>query len=104
MEHNMGIVTNILKDEYERLKRLEAQYLQQLKTFPKGAISKRQRSGTFYLYLIFRENKKVITRYVGKFDSNKAKKVIRQVEERKKVEEKLKKVQADLKELKRSLK
>lgn len=95
----MGIVTNILKDEYERLKRLEAQYLQQLKTFPKGAISKRQRSGTFYLYLIFRENKKVITRYVGKFDSDKAKEIIKQVAERKKIEEKLKKVKNDLKEL-----
>ena len=100
----MGIISDILKDEYERLKLLEAQYITQLKTFPKGALSKRRRSGKFYLYLVFRENKKVITQYVGKLDSDRAKEVIQRVQERKQIEKKLQKVQKDLKELKRTLK
>jgi gas vesicle protein len=100
----MGIITNILKEEYERLKSLESQYIQKIQSLPKGALSKRKRSGNFYLYLVFRDRQKVITQYVGKLESNRAREIMKQVEERKQIEEKLKKVQSDLKELQRVLK
>ncbi len=104
MVDKMSIISDILKDEYERLQLLEKRYAEQLKTFPKGAPSKRQRSGRYYLYLVFRENKKVVTQYVGKVDSDRARAVMQQVSKRKEIEKKLRRVRQDLKDIERTLK
>lgn len=103
-EYRMGIISDILKDEYERLKTLETQYLDKLKDLPKGSLSKRKRSGNTYLYLMYRAGNKVITKYVGRIDSEKSIQLIKQVEKRKQIEEKLRQVKKDLNELKKTIK
>ncbi len=100
----MGIISDILKDEYERLKTLETQYSDKLKDLPKGSLSKRKRSGNTYLYLMYRAGNKVITKYVGRIDSEKSIQLIKQVEKRKQIEEKLRQVKKDLNELKKTIK
>ena len=103
-EYRMGIISDILKDEYERLKTLEAQYSNQLKDLPKGSLSKRKRSGNVYLYLMYRKGNKVITKYVGRIDSDRSIQLIKQVEKRKQIEKKLRQVKKDLNELERTIK
>ena len=99
----MGIISDILKDEYERLKALESQYTKQMKDLPKGALSKRERSGKFYLYLMYRQGKKVITKYIGREDSERAKEIMAQVQKRKQIEAKLRQVKRELNELKKTI-
>ncbi len=100
----MGIISDILKDEYERLKALEVQYARQLKELPKGSLSRRNRSGNRYLYLVYRQGKKVITKYIGRLDSDLSRATILQVKKRKQIENKLRQVKRDLNELSKSIK
>ncbi len=99
----MSILMDILQDEYQRLKQLEAKIQEDLKNFPKGAISKRQRAGRMYAYLVYRQGKKVKTQYIGKIDSPKIEALKKQIESRKQIERKLKGIQKDLKEIKQAL-
>ena len=99
----MSIISNILEEEYERLLILQKQYRLELNKYPKGAISKRMRSGNYYLYLIYRKKEKVITDYIGKIGSEKAQKVLQMVNDRKILQAKLKNIENDLTELKRAL-
>jgi len=97
----MSIIQDVLKEEYERLKSLEQKYKREIEFLPKGTISKRVRNGKFYLYLVYREKQKVITKYIGKIESQKSQETIEQVKKRKQLEDKLKQVRINLKELER---
>jgi len=97
----MSIIQDVLKEEYERLKSLEQKYEREIEFLPKGTISKRVRNGKFYFYLVYREKQKVITQYIGKIESQKSQETIEQVKKRKQLEDKLKQVRINIKELKR---
>lgn len=99
----MSIIHDVIKEEHDRLKQLKQKYIQEMQMLPKGAISKKERNSKFYLYLTFREKQKVISKYIGKFGSEKVKSVIEQIEKRKVLEDKFKKVHKNLKELERVL-
>lgn len=99
----MSVIKDVLKEEHERLKNLKQKYIQEIQALHKGAITKKARNNKFYLYLTYREKKKVISKYVGNWESEKVKSVIKQIEQRKVLENKLKKVHKNLQELERVL-
>lgn len=99
----MSIIQGVIREEHDRLKKLDKKYIEEILLLPKGSISKKERNGKFYIYLVFREKRKVITKYIGRTDSDKSKGVVEQVKKRKLLEDKLKKVRSNLKELDRVL-
>ena len=99
----MSIIKDVIKEEQDRLKKLKQKYIHKIQSLPKGAVSKKERNGKFYLYLTYREKHKVISEYIGNWESVKAKSVIKQIEQRRILEKKLKKVKKNLQELKRVL-
>jgi len=99
----MSIIQSVIKEEFERLKILKNNYTKEIAAFPKGAVSKRIRGTRSYLYLMYRIDKKVITRYVGNWESEKAQAVLKQVKERQELERKLKQVNMDIAEIERAL-
>jgi len=99
----MSILKDIINEEQERLKRLKQKYIREIKLLPKGAISKKERNGRFYLYITSRKKEKVVSEYIGNWESEKAKSVIKKIEQRKIIEDKLKKVKKNLQELERVL-
>ena len=99
----MSIIQSVITEEFERLKLLKNNYIKEIGAFPKGAVSKRKRGVRSYLYLIYRRDKNVITKYVGNWETEKARAVQRQVRERQELERKLKQVNIDLAEIERAL-
>lgn len=99
----MSIIQSVIREEFERLELLKKKYNTEINVFPKGAISKRKRGARLYLYLMYREDKKVVTKYIGNWDSEKAQAVLKQVRQRKELEQKLKQVSKDLAETERAL-
>jgi len=99
----MSIIKDVINEEQERLKKLKQKYIHEIQSLPKGAVSKKERKGKFYLYLTYREKQKVISEYIGNWESVKAKSVIKQIEQRRILDKKLKKVKENLQELERVL-
>lgn len=97
----MSIILDIINEEKERLTVLQKKYYEIICSFPKGSISLKQRSKKKFAYLCFRDKKKVIFKYVGVADSQKVISLEHEIQERKKYEEKLKKIKSDLKEINR---
>ncbi|MCK5852389.1 hypothetical protein KAH27_05090 [bacterium] len=99
----MSVIHGVLREEYERLLSLQENYKKELVLFPKGAISKKKRASNYYLYLVYREGRKVITKYIGRLESLKSQEIIQQINERKIIDEKLKQVNKNIIELERIL-
>ena len=99
----MSILSDVLKDEYERLKSLEEWYKQEIGSLPKGSLSLKKRKNREYLYLNYREKSKVKSDYVGLASSKKAIDVANKIRQRKNHEQELKAVKQDLKEVERAL-
>lgn len=99
----MSIVQDILIDERKRLEILIDKYYDELKGYPKGSLSRKKRGNSFYVYLAYRNGKRVIFQYIGKDDSDPVKELRLRIKKRKELENKIKKVESDLKEVKRGL-
>ena len=98
----MSIIKHIVEEELERLEKLSAKYKAEIKNLPKGSISKKSRHGRFYVYLAYRENKKIRFKYIGKESSEEAKALEQKIQKRKKYENLLKQLENDLKEVRRT--
>ncbi len=99
----MSIVFGVLREEYERLEQLADTYREHIAGLPKGSIQTKTRNGHGYVYLTYREQRKVISKYIGKSGSQKTEEAFQQVKMRTEYEQKLKQVSHDLKEIKRVL-
>ena len=72
---------DVLKEEYDRSKRIVASIDKELSKLPVGYISKKQIGGHIYYYIQFKENGKLKSQYVNKDDALKYnKKVLRRRE------------------------
>ena len=99
----MSIIKGILEEELERLKELSVFYEEKISEAVRGSISVKERGGKRYLYLVRREDKKVIFDYVGK-DSPEVRNALNErIRQRKEYQAKLRQVKENLKEVKRSL-
>jgi len=69
----MSTIQSILKEEYDRLKRLLERYEHDLFKLPSGSIPIKKHNNRKYAYRAYRENDKVRTDYIGPIDSDKVK-------------------------------
>ena len=95
----MSYIKSIMQEEHRRLQALYQKYLDKIDSFPKGAVSIKKRNQNEYLYLANRQGGKVKFNYIGSVASEKARKIMDQVNDRKNFESKLKQVKNDLKEI-----
>lgn len=95
----MSYIKSIMQEEHHRLQALCQKYLDKIDSFPKGAVSIKKRNQNEYLYLASRQGGKVKFNYIGSVASEKALKIVDQVNLRKDYESKLKQVKSDLKEI-----
>ncbi len=99
----MSIVFGVLQEEYERLQQLAAKYRENIAGLPKGSLQTKTRNGHGYVYLTYRKQRKVISKYIGKSSSPEVEELLQQVNVRTQYEQKLKQVSTDLQEIRRVL-
>jgi hypothetical protein len=95
----MSYIKNIMQEEHQRLQALYQKYSDKIDSLPKGTISIKKRNKSEYLYLANRQDGKVKFNYIGSVSSEKARKIMDQVNNRKSYEVKLKQVKGDLQEI-----
>lgn len=88
-----------MQEEHQRLQALCQKYMNKIDSLPKGTVSIKKRNKSEYLYLANRQGGKVKFNYIGSVASEKARKIMEQVSDRRNYELKLKQVKNDLKEI-----
>ncbi len=64
----MNILMSVILKEQTRNEYMMAEYSKELENLPKGKIVKKNIKGNTYYYLYYRNNKKVVSKYIGKDD------------------------------------
>lgn len=98
------VIQAVLKDELDRNQRLILRYEKEIENLPKGSIFHRKIGNQEYLYLNYRDGKKVISKFLGKSDSFNTEELVFQLNKRKEYVQLVKKLKIEQAELKRSLK
>ena len=97
----MGVIEGVLKEEYNRLLEMEKFYSSEINKFPKGSVLKRKIGGGIYYYIKLRDHGMVKSVYISE---DKAKEMIPQIKERRRLNEILKSVRNDIRVLKKVIK
>ena len=92
----MKVILDLLVAESQKNLLLKRELKNNISRLPRGIVKERRVKDKTYYYLAYRENRKVINKYIGD-DSLKAKKLSKLVEERKAFENQLKQLQKDWK-------
>ncbi len=95
----MSMLKGILLESKKYYQDTKQKIEKKLKSLPKGSIKEREISGKNYYYLQKRIGGKVIHKYLGR---DKPEELLKQIQERKRLEQELKKVDEALKILRRS--
>jgi len=61
----MSVIQTVIVEEYERNQRMQKAYQEELLNFPRGSINKKRIKGHDYFYWVYRENGKVINKYIS---------------------------------------
>ena len=99
----MSRVRYILKEEHDRLKRLAALYQKEIENLPKGSVSLKKRNDNTYVYIAYREGKKMKFEYVGKESSPKVVEISGLIKKRQEKTKQLCEVMADIRDIKKVL-
>ena len=100
----MSAIETLMQSEYSRLCRSATRLREECLQRPKGSLALKTRGASDYLYLVKRENGKVVTEYIGKEGSWKAKGVEAKVLERKRYEAELAEVEVQIAKLRKIMK
>jgi hypothetical protein len=92
-----------MKEEYDRLIEADRVYRKNIRNMPQGAPRIKHLRNKDYLYLARRNGDKVIYDYIGAADSEKAKKILEQVEQRRRYAKLVQGIRHDLKDVKKVL-
>lgn len=98
----MSIIKSVILDEYDRNKRMQQTYKNELANFPRGSITRKNIKGRDYYYWMYRENGKVINKYISGKSKN-VDELMSQVEKRKQVEQLLRNLKAEQLEMEKYL-
>ena len=90
--NNSSVVHGVLQDELERNRRMQSRYRKEIDQLPKGALYLRKINQHQYYYLNYRENGKVVAKYLGKYEAVDVENIKKKLSERKHYEELLKKL------------
>ena len=99
----MSYIKGILREEYERLNALSRKYHDKVGELPRGCASIKNRRGLRYLYLAARKGGRISFQYIGPASSENARAVLKQIEQRKNFENKLKQIKKDIREIQKAL-
>lgn len=97
----MSILFGVMDEELERLKQVKVLYEERLTKLPKGGLRLRRRGEKTYVYLQYRDENHVRTRYIGIAGCAKVKALEKQLLERKTVQGFLRSAKTDLRILAR---
>lgn len=97
------VIRSVLEEELERNDRMQNRYLQEIEILLKGSIVKRKIGNHLYCYLTYRENQKVIAKYIGKPEEKEIAKIDEEIKKRNHLKEILKTLKQEEKEIKRAL-
>lgn len=98
----MAIIKNVWAEEIVRLKRIYEVSQNTLEKYPKGSIQIKKIKGREQHYLMWREGKKIISKYLGN-DPGAIEKVKLGIEVRKEREKALRELQIDIRLLEKAL-
>ena len=87
-----SIIRGILREELDRSQRMEALYLKELESMPKGSLQVKIIRGREFLYRCFRDGKKVKSVFVPR---DEAEKIGESIQRRREIESSLKRLRAD---------
>ena len=87
-----SVVFGVLQDELERNRRMQARYHKEIDQLPKGSLFQRKIGEHQYYYLNYRDQSRVVSKYLGKLDEKKVEAMRKQVAERKRYEDLLRKL------------
>jgi len=90
------VILDLIVAESQKNLQLEEELKNNISRLPRGIVKERKVNGKTYYYLAYRENRKVVNKYIGD-NSLKAKKISKLVKERKAFENHLKQLQKDWK-------
>ncbi len=99
----ISVIFHVMKEEHDRLIEAERAYVKNIKSMPQGAPRIKHLRNKDYLYLAHRKGDKVIYDYMAPADSEKAKKILEQVEQRRRYAKLLQGIRHDFKDVKKVL-
>lgn len=99
----MRIIKGILNEELERSQRLLAGYKKSLGNLPKGAPISKKVGDKIFWYLEYRDNGKIVFKYLGKLDPHEVEKLKKAKEERQKLQKMTKEMKKQVAFLQRAL-
>lgn len=98
------VIRSVFLDELERNKRLISRYEKEIEDLPKGSIFKRKIGTSEYIYLNYREGKKVISKFIGKTEAIDLTELNEKIIHRKELQALIRKLKREQKELEKELK
>ena len=96
----MGVIQDVIMEEYQRLNALVKLYDEKISHYPKGCISRKKRGNLFFCYLSYRDHGKVKSDYLGREESEKVCEMINKIKQRQQYEKMRRKSLDNLKEIK----
>ena len=100
----MSAIETMLKSEYRRTYRSVARLREECMQRPKGSLAVKRRGNSNYIYLVKRVDGKVVTEYIGKEGSWKAKGAEAKILERKRYESELREAEIQIAKLEKVMK
>jgi len=95
----MSAIDTLLLSEYNKLTRTIMRLRQECTQRPKGSLALKKRGQGVYIYLVKREKGKVVTQYIGKEGTWKAKGIEAKILERRKYEHELMEAETQLRKV-----
>jgi hypothetical protein len=97
------ILKGVIKEEKDRLEKLQSSYLKLLDQLPKGSYRLRDLKGNKYCYQVYRDGDNVINEYLGNVNRQDVQEIIEKFGQAKKLKKQLKEVKESLKEIEKLL-
>lgn len=94
----MAILKDILKDSLDYYQDLDRRLRARMKELPRGSVLKRRIGRKDYYYQIYRNGKRVISRYIGKDEPLR---IIKDIKERRQIRRQMGEVRENLRMLRR---
>lgn len=98
----MGVIKSVILDEYDRNKRMQQAYEQEIAKLPRGSITQKKINGRVYYYWMYRENGKVVNKYISEKRNN-ISELVNQVKRRRELEKLVRSLKREQSEMERYL-
>ena len=103
MDAKSTVIRGVLEEELERNGRMKKRYLDEIEQLPKGSVMLRKIGNQEYFYLKYRENNKVISKYIGQKTEIDIKEIKEKILKRKHIEGVIKNLSLEEKEILKAL-